>query len=184
MRWKFVAPILAVGGAAVAVAAPPANYVDAKAGYRVTIPEGWSRRIDSGDNDLVVTSPNTETTFGICIVHQVPLPGTEKLSQAEMEQRLVGKYTASYWQRNFEESGFRNVVIEKSGEEVQQGRTQYYVVATYKQIRRAHRFKVVEYSLPGRSYNLTCDAFLEAYSLEEAAFETFFDSFVPINPAP
>jgi hypothetical protein len=179
MLWKFGAAVVAAGLVTVAAAsvAQAVDYVDSKAGFRVTIPEGWAK--DTSDDDLVVTSPNTKTTFGFCWVHKVALPGTERVSQAEIDRRLAGRFTESYWRTQFE-GNWKNVVVESSGEEVQNGRIAHFAIVTYKE-RRAHRVKTVVHTLPGRQYHLTCNAYLEAYAREQAAFETFFDSFVPID---
>ena len=183
MLWKFGAVVVAVGLVVVAAAAATQteNYVDSKAGFHVTIPERWTRTKNNNDDELVVTSPDTETTFGFCTIHWLPLPGTEKVSQAEVDRRLAGRFTASYWRTYFESSKPKNLVIESSGDEVQNGRTTHYAVVTDTEFRRAHRFKTVMHFLPGRFYRLTCNAYLESYAREQAAFETFFDSFVPID---
>ncbi len=179
MLWKLGAAVLAAG--LVAAAAQAEEYTDTKAGYRVTIPEGWTQTKHKGDDDLVVTSPNTRKTFGFCFVHDVPLPGTEGLSQADLDERLTGKFPKSYWQAMFEQSDFESLVVEDAGEEKQNGRNTYFAVVTYKELRRNHKFKTVVHILPGRSLHLTCNAYLEAYPREETAFEIFFDSFFPID---
>lgn len=180
MFWKFGAAIVAVALAATVCAAQGTEYVDAKAGYRVTIPKGWTQKRSPDDDQLVVRSPNTNTTFGYCHVNTTPMP-TEHVSQLEIDRRLAGKITVSFW-RKFYETGFRNLVVESAGEEVQNGRTTYYAVMTFKQIRGPHRMKVVEHYLPGVKHSVTCDAYLEHYARDEPAFETFFDSFTPNVP--
>jgi hypothetical protein len=128
-----------------------------------------------------VRSPNTETTFGFCFAHSVPMPATSGASQEDVDQALAGKFTKSYWEALFQGFGYKEMLVESAGETVVNGRTTYYAVAAYKRIRRAHRFKTVVHILPGRSYHLTCDAYLEAYAREQPAFEAFFDGFAPID---
>jgi PsbP len=175
--WKLCTVMLAAGFAAVAAQAD--DYTDSKAGFRVTIPQGWTQTKFDGDDDLVLTSPNTQKTFGFCFVHTILAAATEAISQADIDRRLAGKFPASYWQTLFEEAGLKSVAIQDAGEEMQNGRNTYYAVVTYKDIRRDHKFKTVVHVLPGRSHHLTCNAYLESYPREEAAFETFFDTFVP-----
>jgi hypothetical protein len=173
--WKLGA-VLAVGfGAAVAQAE---EYTDAKRQFRVTIPDGWTRT-SKPDDELSVSSPNMKTTFGFCFVHRKPLPGTEGMSQAELDRRLTGKFPASHWRKQF--ADFKAVEIVASGDEVQNGRNTYYAVVTYKTSTKSHKFKTVVHVIPGWHYHLTCNAYLESYPREEVAFETFFDSFVPIG---
>jgi len=159
-------------------AAQAEEYTDAKNQFRVTIPVGWERTNKPGE-ELSVTSPNTKTTFGFCFVHRKSLPGTEGMSQAELDRRVTGKFPASYWRTHF--ADLKGVEIVASGDEVQNGRNTHYAVVTYKTSSKPHKFKTVVHVVPGWHYHLTCNAYLEAYPREEAAFETFFDSFVPIG---
>jgi hypothetical protein len=59
-----------------------------------------------------VTSPNARKTFGFCFVHDVPLPGTDGLSQADLDERHTGRFPASYWQTMFEKSGFKRATVD------------------------------------------------------------------------
>ena len=181
MRWKVGLAVVAAGFViAAASAARAENYVDAKAGFRVTIPKGWTRTTET--NSLMVRAPDTDTTFGFCFVNKHSVPGTESVSQTEIDSRLAGKFTAAFWQKSF--GDLNSVVIEDTGEEVQNGRKTHYAVLTYTKLNKAHRLKTVVHFLPARQYQLTCDAYAEAYARERPAFETFFDSFVQIDPAP
>lgn len=177
MRWKLIAAMLAI--ALIAPAAHADEFVDPKGGFRVTIPKGWTQEKKAGDDDLTVKSPMTNKTFGYCFTGMVPLPGTENMTQAQIDQSLTGKFTALFWEAYLKGMKLKNLVVVEFGEEVQNGRNTHYSVATYDTSFKPHKFKTVVHSLPGRQYHLTCNAYLDAYPSEEPAFETFFDSFTP-----
>jgi hypothetical protein len=172
MRYFIVALLFLISGGAVAD-----EHRDEAAGYHFTVPPGWTK---TADNDGVsLTSPRTEDTFGMCLVGSHALPGTESLNQAEIDARLAGKFDGAFWRELFKE--MKDITLETSGEEVQNGRNTYYAVASYDESGARIKFKAVAHFVPGTSHHLYCAAFAAAYAQEEADFETVFDSFTPLD---
>lgn len=162
-------------------AAAADEYHDAKAGFRVTIPSGWTKQVKAAEGeDLSVDSPRLQETMGTCSVHARLLAGTESASQADIDKQLRGRFTPAYWLETFKETGMADVAVETSGEEVQNARNTYFVVVNYNETGSRIKFKAVLHVVPGRSYNVFCGAFAAGYPQEEADFETFFDSFTPV----
>jgi len=167
---------------AAAFVAAAEEYTDAAAHFRLTIPEGWEKSINPEQEiALLVISPRAEETLGFCMIQSSPLPGTDTLTQEEIDESLAGHFDKPFWEGALKEAGMKDAAIETTGEEKQNRRNTYFAVASYADGDRRIKLKVVSHFVPGRAQSLYCVAYAEGYAREDADFETVFDSFTPLD---
>ena len=112
------------------------------------------------------------------------MPGTDSLTQEELDENLAGEMTNELWTEALKESGMKGVVVESVGVEKQNERNTYYAIVTYDDDDGVHlKMKAIVHFVPGWSYSVLCAARLDGYDKETADFDVIFRSFTPLSRA-
>jgi hypothetical protein len=157
------------------------EYRNDEAGYRVTLPAGWTKNNElSGTEGTIFESPRVTETLGVCLIASEATPQTRNASQAELDASLAGQFTSTFWSQAF--ADMKGVTIETAGEETQSGRKVYFAVLTYQDEAARLKVKGVLHVVPGQMHILYCGAEYSAYPQEEPDMEAFLKSFTPAGP--
>ncbi len=161
--------------------AAAAEYRNDEAGYRVTIPAGWTRNGEFPAADgTIFESPRVAQTMGLCLIASEATPQTRNASQAELDASLAGQFNATFWREAF--ADMKEVAIEAAGEETQSGRKVYFAVLTYQDEAARLKVKGMLHVVPGQMHILYCGAEYSAYPQEEPDIEALLTSFIPAGP--
>jgi hypothetical protein len=178
-RVFFALLIACVGAAAVAAE----DYADPDKGFKVTVPDGWSKdppRSQGGGISLVLRSPRHDTTRGTCPLSAAQVAATQTMSQEQINTELSAEINEAFWRAALG-SGFPELTIDETGSELRDGRRVYTATARFstdlKGPKAWIRMKATLQAAPGHIGKAICMSWLEQSAPDDADIAMILGTF-------
>lgn len=159
------------------------NYADQEKGFKLTVPDGWSKdppRSSGGGLDLVLRSPRYDTTRGTCPLGAAQIAETQSKSQEQINEELAPNVTEAFWRAALG-AGLPELTFDEIGSELRNGRRIFTATARFtselKGPKAWVRMKATLQAGPGHIGKATCMTWLEESAPDDADIGVILGTF-------
>ncbi|MBI1214092.1 MAG: hypothetical protein GC190_21730 [Alphaproteobacteria bacterium] len=176
---------------ALASAAHAAQYSDADANFRLTVPDGWqSAKVVNEYLKLMMVKGTDKETFGICTVVTQKHPEMQQMTQAQIDAQMGPLIDEKFWQFALTMSpGLDDASVKSARTDVRGGRNVYTAEMSLKLKNKTNgatldaSAKEIMLAIPGQFYFVACLAPDTGYAALEEDIDTVLTSFEPLTDA-